>query len=82
MIVLLSIDDDGSYPSKWRAVKESHFGLMSTVWREMIHAGDITEVSPTHHSLGFQHSLSSSMSGMSPRVYDSASVSHKTFGSV
>ena len=64
MIVLLSIDDDGRYSSKGRDVKESHFGLMSTVWREMINAGDITEVSSFHHAFRFQKSSFSSMSSI------------------
>ena len=48
MIVVMNTDDDGKYDSKWRDVKESYFGLLSAVWREMMQAGDITEVSTLH----------------------------------
>ncbi len=46
MIVVLNTDNGGKYYSKWRDVKESTYGLLSSVWREMVNAGDITEVSP------------------------------------
>ena len=45
MIVVLNTDDDGKYTSNCRDVKNSFYGLLSSVWREMMQAGYITEVS-------------------------------------
>ncbi len=45
VIAVLSTDHDGKYTNNCRDVKESVYGLFSSVWKEMMLSFDITEVS-------------------------------------